>query len=139
MSVALSAVSNSPSSPAETKPVQQETQQQNNPKPETDSPSAPRFTSPVVKVDDNTGYALLLIRDTSTGDVQAQYPSRQAVQEYQRNMVSNSQAKEAGGAAAAQAAQAAATATATAANSNDSSGSDSASKEASIEGTTAVA
>lgn len=50
--------------------------------------NTPRFTSPVVKVDTDTGLALLVVRDGSTGKEVDQYPSRQVVAEYKRNLPS---------------------------------------------------
>ncbi len=46
----------------------------------------PRYTSPVVKVDSGTGLALLVVRDGDTGKEVEQYPSRQVVEEYKRNI-----------------------------------------------------
>lgn len=48
----------------------------------------PRYTSPVVKVDSGTGLALLVVRDGDTGREIEQYPSRQVVEEYKRNIPS---------------------------------------------------
>lgn len=42
------------------------------------------FTTPVIKVDSNTGLALLVVRDGSTGEELDQYPSKKVVAEYQR-------------------------------------------------------
>lgn len=42
------------------------------------------FTSPVIKVDNDTGLALLVVRDGSTGEELDQYPSKKVVAEYQR-------------------------------------------------------
>ncbi|WP_068491111.1 hypothetical protein [Paramagnetospirillum marisnigri] len=42
------------------------------------------FTTPVIKVDNNTGLALLVVRDGSTGEELDQYPSKKVVEEYQR-------------------------------------------------------
>jgi hypothetical protein len=42
------------------------------------------FTSPVIKVDSDTGLALLVVRDGSTGEELDQYPSKKVVEEYQR-------------------------------------------------------
>lgn len=42
------------------------------------------FTSPVIKVDSDTGLALLVVRDGSTGEELDQYPSKRVVEEYQR-------------------------------------------------------
>ena len=42
------------------------------------------FGSPVVRVDADTGLALLVVRDSSSGEELYQYPSKQAVEEYQR-------------------------------------------------------
>lgn len=53
--------------------------------------NTPRFTSPVVKVDTDTGLALLVVRDGSTGKEVDQYPSRQVVAEYKRNLPGNEQ------------------------------------------------
>lgn len=53
--------------------------------------NTPRFTSPVVKVDTDTGLALLVVRDGSTGKEVDQYPSRQVVAEYKRNLPSTEQ------------------------------------------------
>lgn len=47
------------------------------------------FTSPVIKVDNDTGLALLVVRNTSTGQEIDQYPSRKAVEEYQRHQISD--------------------------------------------------
>lgn len=49
---------------------------------------APRYTSPVIKVDSGTGLALLVVRDGDTGREIEQYPSRQVVEEYKRNIPS---------------------------------------------------
>lgn len=49
---------------------------------------APRYTSPVIKVDSGTGLALLVVRDGDTGKEVEQYPSRQVVEEYKRNIPS---------------------------------------------------
>jgi hypothetical protein len=54
---------------------------------ETSSPSEPpRYTSPVVKVDSGTGLALLVVLDGDSGKEVEQYPSRQVVEEYRRNI-----------------------------------------------------
>ncbi|MDO8604966.1 MAG: hypothetical protein Q7R40_00385 [Phaeospirillum sp.] len=45
---------------------------------------AAAFTSPVIKVDNDTGLALLVVRDGSTGEELDQYPSKKVVAEYQR-------------------------------------------------------
>ena len=50
------------------------------------------FASPVIKVDSDTGLALLVVRDSSTGEELDQYPSKKAVEEYQR--VQNSAAEQ---------------------------------------------
>ena len=42
------------------------------------------FASPVIKVDTDTGLALLVVRDSSTGKELDQYPSKKAVEDYQR-------------------------------------------------------
>lgn len=47
-------------------------------------PEGLAFTSPVIKVDNGTGLALLVVRDSSTGEELDQYPSKKAVAEYQR-------------------------------------------------------
>lgn len=47
-------------------------------------PEGLAFTSPVIKVDNGTGLALLVVRDSSTGKELDQYPSKKAVAEYQR-------------------------------------------------------
>ena len=50
-----------------------------------DSPSpAEAFLTPVVKVDNSTGLALLVVRDGATGEELDQYPSKKVVEEYQR-------------------------------------------------------
>jgi len=45
------------------------------------------FASPVIRVDPDTGLALLVVRDSKTGDQLNQYPSKKAVEEYQRHQV----------------------------------------------------
>lgn len=50
------------------------------------------FSSPVIKVDNNTGLALLVVRDSTTGTEVDQYPSKKAVAEYQRVQGSASEA-----------------------------------------------
>lgn len=47
--------------------------------------AAPAFISPVIRVDNETGLALLVVRDTETGKTMEQYPSRLAVEEYKRH------------------------------------------------------
>ena len=47
---------------------------------------APRYTSPVIKVDSGTGLALLVVRNGDTGQEVEQYPSRHVVEEYKRNI-----------------------------------------------------
>ena len=42
------------------------------------------FTTPAIKVDSNTGLALLVVRDGATGEELDQYPSKKVVAEYQR-------------------------------------------------------
>ncbi|RAU23176.1 hypothetical protein CU669_03170 [Paramagnetospirillum kuznetsovii] len=51
------------------------------------------FTTPVIKVDTNTGLALLVVRDGSTGEEKDQYPSKKAVAEYQRVQTGSSDSK----------------------------------------------
>lgn len=51
--------------------------------------ASPQYSSPVIQVDKTTGLALLLVRDTETGDVQSQYPAKQVVAEYGRAMRSS--------------------------------------------------
>ncbi len=46
--------------------------------------ASPQYSSPVIQVDRNTGLALLLVRNTSTGAVESQYPAKQVVAEYGR-------------------------------------------------------
>lgn len=48
------------------------------------SSDAIAFTTPVIKVDNNTGLALLVVRDGATGKELDQYPSKKVVEEYQR-------------------------------------------------------
>jgi len=48
------------------------------------APEAQAFVSPIVRIDAQTGLALTIIRDNSDGNTIAQYPSKQAVQEYDR-------------------------------------------------------
>jgi hypothetical protein len=45
------------------------------------------FTSPVIKVDADTGLALIVVRDGSTGEQLDQYPSKKVVEEYQRHQI----------------------------------------------------
>ena len=46
---------------------------------------APRFTNPVIKVDSDTGLALLVVRNADTGKEIETYPSRKVVEEYSRH------------------------------------------------------
>ncbi len=48
------------------------------------------FASPVIKVDNDTGLALLVVRNSSTGEEVDQYPSKKAVAEYERVQSSTS-------------------------------------------------
>ena len=63
---------------------------------------APRFTSPVVKVDSGTGLALLVVRDGDTGREIEQYPSRQVVEEYKRHIPTSVGQQQSAAAAASQ-------------------------------------
>ena len=47
----------------------------------------PKFTSPTVHFDASTGIEILQYVDSSTGDVNYQFPSKLAVQEYARHAV----------------------------------------------------
>lgn len=46
---------------------------------------AAHFVSPVIRVDSDTGLALLVVRDGDTGKALDQYPSQKVVEEYQRH------------------------------------------------------
>ena len=49
------------------------------------APAEPQpFVSPIVHIDAQTGLALTIIRDNTDGNEIAQYPSKQAVAEYDR-------------------------------------------------------
>jgi len=48
------------------------------------APEPQAFVSPIVRIDAQTGLALTIIRDNTDGNTIAQYPSKQAVQEYGR-------------------------------------------------------
>ena len=50
----------------------------------TNSPDGVAFASPVIKVDSDTGLALLVVRNSATGEELDQYPSKRVVAEYQR-------------------------------------------------------
>lgn len=50
------------------------------------------FTSPVIKVDADTGLALIVVRDGSTGEQLNQYPSKKVVEEYQRHQAAPAEA-----------------------------------------------
>lgn len=63
----------------------------------------PRYTSPVIKVDSGTGLALLVVRDGDTGKEVEQYPSRQVVEEYKRNIPTSIDQPQSSSKAAAQA------------------------------------
>ena len=49
--------------------------------------SPPAFISPVIRVDTETGLALLVVRDSESGKTVEQYPSRLAVEEYRRHQM----------------------------------------------------
>ena len=54
-------------------------------KPKAASPAeAAAFSTPIIKVDNDTGLALLVVRNGSTGEEMDQYPSKKVVAEYQR-------------------------------------------------------
>ncbi|MBF0130824.1 MAG: hypothetical protein HQL33_12620 [Alphaproteobacteria bacterium] len=44
--------------------------------------AAPKFMSPVIRVDASAGLAVLVVRDGDSGDVRAQYPAKKVVEEY---------------------------------------------------------
>ncbi len=54
------------------------------PAPVAASNDAPRFISPVIKVDNDTGLALLVVLDSNSGKEVSSYPSRMVVEEYSR-------------------------------------------------------
>lgn len=55
-----------------------------------DKPSdGPQYLSPVVNVDPNTGIAVLVVRDTTTGEELSQYPTRMAIDEYSKKLKAN--------------------------------------------------
>ena len=47
------------------------------------------FASPVIKVDNDTGLALLVVRNADTGKEIETYPSRKVVEEYSRHLATS--------------------------------------------------
>ncbi|CAA7620224.1 conserved hypothetical protein [Candidatus Terasakiella magnetica] len=87
MSTSIEVAPNYRSSPTDAPVTSQRAAKQHEDNAERATPvyEAARFSSPVIKVDSDTGLALLVVRDSDTGKELDQYPSQKVVEEYQRH------------------------------------------------------